>query len=146
MPYLFNASDTQKTWCHFRMIYNNLSISNLLVPAELLLVSCTSNEGLLPLMIEPLHEVHSIDMVHDSASYKVLYLFLALLAGDVECRVHVLSGGVHSGAMLQKKHHDVDVTQPRGNVKRCLLLLEQKLLQQIVLRCTNAVISPLMYF
>jgi hypothetical protein len=85
-------------------------------------------------------------MVHDSASYKVLYLFLALLAGDVECRVHVLSGGVHSSAMLEKEHHNVDVTQPRGNVERCLLLLKQKLLQQIVLTYTSAVISPFMHF
>ncbi|KAI8040288.1 hypothetical protein M5D96_006228, partial [Drosophila gunungcola] len=52
----------------------------------------------------------------------LFYLVLALLGGDMECRVHVLGGGVHLGAMLQQQHHDVHVSQPRGDVQRRLLL------------------------
>jgi hypothetical protein len=95
-------------------------------------------------MIEPLHEVQSINMIHDSASYKVLYLFLALLAGDVECCVHVLGGGVHSSTMLEQEHHYVHITQPRGNVERRLLLLEQNPNQNIAMSYTSSLISPIM--
>ena len=87
-------------------------------------MSNTSNEGLLSPMIVPLHEVDCVDMVHDPSSYKVLYLFLALLASDVKRRVHVLRCGVHRGTVLQQEHYNVDVTQPGCNVERSLLLLE----------------------
>jgi hypothetical protein len=88
-------------------------------------------------MIEPLHEVHSVDMVHDPASYKVLYLFLALLAGNVQCRVHVLCGGVHGSAMLEQQHHNVHDAQSGGDVERRLLLLKHRLFQQLAPRKTE---------
>lgn len=70
---------------------------------------------------EQLHQIDGIYVVHKLLSYQILYLVLALLGGDVQRRVHVLGDGVHLGSVLQQQHNDVHVSEPRGNMQRCLL-------------------------
>lgn len=81
-----------------------------------------SNEKLLMAYPKQLHQINGVDVVGDLFRNQIFYLILALLGSDVKCRVHVLGGCVHLGAMLQQKHHDVHITQSRSDVQRCLLL------------------------
>lgn len=54
----------------------------------------------------------------------VHYLLLTLLRRDMKRRVHIFRGGVHSRAVLQQQHNNVDISQSRRYVKRCLLFLQ----------------------
>jgi len=46
----------------------------------------------------------------------------------VEGGVHILGGSVHGCTMLQQQHDDVDIAQPRCNVKWRLLLLQDNVM------------------
>jgi len=56
-----------------------------------------------------LHQVNGVDVVGDLFRNQVFYLILALLGGDVQCRVQVLGSGVHLAKLwwpIQQANHD----------------------------------------
>lgn len=79
------------------------------------------NEILLMPYPEQLHQIHRVNVIHKLFSNEILYLILALLCRDVQCRVHILGDRIDLGTVLEQQHHDVDVAEARRNVQRRLL-------------------------
>lgn len=69
-----------------------------------------------------LHQVDGVDVIRYLFGNQIFYLILTLLGSNMQCRVHILRGGVHLSAMLQQQHHNVHIAESRGDMQRSLLL------------------------
>lgn len=50
------------------------------------------------------------DVIRYLRAFIVHYLLLTLLRRDMERRVHIFRGGVHSRAVLQQQHNNIDIS------------------------------------